>query len=162
LTGRPPFLAATPYDTIRQVVSDDPVPVRNLQPRTPRDLETICHRCLEKEPVRRYQSAAELADELDRYLRGEPVLARPGGSLERAVKWVSRRPTLAALIAVSVLALVGGTAVSTYFALEAQQKATFAQEKEGEARKKEGEAKEALAEVEEALARGLFRPLGHH
>jgi WD40 repeat protein len=110
LTGRPPFKAATPLDTILQVVSDEPVPPTQLQPRTPKDLETICLRCLQKEPGKRYASALALAEDLGRFLGGEPVLARPVGPWERALKWARRRPTTAALVAVTglaALALVG-------------------------------------------------------
>jgi hypothetical protein len=107
LTGRPPFKAATPLDTIVLVVTEEPVSPRLLQPRTPRDLETVCLRCLEKDPARRYGSAEELADDLARFLRGEPVRARPVGHLERAWRWCRRRPARAALLAVSVLSLVG-------------------------------------------------------
>ncbi|HVS38076.1 MAG TPA: serine/threonine-protein kinase [Gemmataceae bacterium] len=77
LTGRPPFRAATPLDTMMQVVSDDPVPPRQLQSKTPRDLETICLKCLEKQPGRRHATAAELAEDLGRWQRGEPVRAQP-------------------------------------------------------------------------------------
>ncbi len=106
LTGRPPFKAATPLDTILQVVSDDPLPPSQLQPKTPRDLETICLKCLHKEAGQRYGSAAALADELGRFLRGEPILARPAGWAERGWKWAKRKPTAAALTLVSVLALL--------------------------------------------------------
>jgi hypothetical protein len=90
LTGRPPFNAATTMDTLMQVVADKPVPVRRLQPKTPRDLETICHRCLEKEPRRRYASARGLADDLRRFQNCEPIVSRPVGRLERGWKWVRR------------------------------------------------------------------------
>jgi WD40 repeat protein/tRNA A-37 threonylcarbamoyl transferase component Bud32 len=106
LTGRPPFKAATPLDTIMQVVSDEPVPPSRVQSNTPRDLQTICLKCLQKEPARRYPSAAALAEDLERFLRGEPIQARPAGRVERLVKWARRRPAVAGFLAVSVLAVL--------------------------------------------------------
>ena len=111
ITGRPPFRGADVLQTVLQVLSDDPVPPRRLVPTAPRDLETICLKCLEKKPQKRYPSADDLADDLDRFLGGEPVSARPAGPVERAVRWAGRRPARAGLIAVSVaslLALIGG------------------------------------------------------
>jgi WD40 repeat protein len=106
LTGRPPFRAATPLDTVLQVVTDDPAPPRQLNPLLPRDLETICLKCLQKEPARRYASAAALADDLGRFLAGEPIRARPVMLLERGVKWARRRPAVAGLMGL-VVALTG-------------------------------------------------------
>src|SRR5581483_9107366 len=95
LTGRPPFRAATPLETVAQVVRDDPVSPRVLQPGLPRDLDTICLKCLQKDPARRYATAGELADDLRRFLDGRPILARPVPSWERAWKAARRRPAAA-------------------------------------------------------------------
>jgi tetratricopeptide (TPR) repeat protein len=100
LTGRPPFLGPNTMETYGRVLADDAVPVRQLQPRTPRDLDTICLKCLQKDPQKRYSSAEALAEDLRRFSSGEPIQARPAGWAERAVKWCRRRPTAAALIAV--------------------------------------------------------------
>jgi tetratricopeptide (TPR) repeat protein/tRNA A-37 threonylcarbamoyl transferase component Bud32 len=102
LTGRPPFKAATPMDTLIQVRTEEPVPPRRLQPKVPRDLETICLKCLEKQPQRRYASAEALAKDLTRFLNREPILARRVRPWERAAKWVRRRPAAAALVGVLI------------------------------------------------------------
>jgi tetratricopeptide (TPR) repeat protein/predicted Ser/Thr protein kinase len=108
LTGRPPFRAETAAETLRQVVSQDPVPPSRLNAAVPRDPETICLKCLEKDPQRRYPSAAALAEDLYRFQRNEPIVARPVGPLERGLRWTRRNPTGAALVA-TALALVGLT-----------------------------------------------------
>src|SRR5207245_923167 len=92
LTGRPPFKAASAVDTLVLVRSEEPMPPRRLQPKVPRDLETICLKCLDKQPGRRYASAQALADDLQRFLNNEPIQARRVRSWERAVKWMRRRP----------------------------------------------------------------------
>jgi serine/threonine-protein kinase len=110
LTGRPPFEAETPVDTLLMVLEKEPERPRALNPTIDRDLETICLKCLEKEPSRRYQSAAALADDLERWREGQPVQARPSGALERAVKWARRQPTIAALWGVIVVLSLAGVA----------------------------------------------------
>lgn len=113
LTGRPPFQAPDAIQTVLLVLSMDPVSPRTLQPEVPRDLETICLKCLEKQPRKRYRSAGELADDLRRFLNGEPILARPVGSFERAAKWARRKPWQAAaagLLVALVAGLAGGLA----------------------------------------------------
>ncbi len=108
LVGRPPFKAGNPIDTIRQVVEQDPIPPRQLEPRVPPDLETICLKCLEKDPARRFASAIALADDLRRFVDGDPIHARPTPAWERAWKWGKRRKALVALYAVIAVAVVGG------------------------------------------------------
>ena len=108
LTGRPPFKGSSAMETLHQVVYDDVLPPSRLQPRLARDLETICLKCLDKEPQKRYSSAAELADDLERYLGNLPIRARRTPLAERAAKWVRRHPataTLAGLGTAAVLAL---------------------------------------------------------
>src|SRR5262249_34452715 len=112
LTGRPPFLSETGVEIVRQVISDEPVSPSRLQRKVPRDLVTVCLKCLEKDPKKRYPSAAALADDLGRLLDGEPITARPVTRVQRVAKWARRRPALAALVVVSAFAalalLVGG------------------------------------------------------
>jgi WD40 repeat protein/tetratricopeptide (TPR) repeat protein len=156
LTGRPPFRAATTLDTLAQVVSDDPVPPRRLQPKTPRDLETICLTCLRKEPAKRYASAGELADDLHRFLRDEPIAARPTGPAERLAKWVHRRPAVAGLLAAVALVAALGAAGVWWKYRDAQQQRDWAEEQtrlKGEAleaaRQAQKEADEARAEAQQ-------------
>jgi tetratricopeptide (TPR) repeat protein len=110
LTGRPPFQAGTPLELIEQVRTSEPVPPGKFQPGLPRDLQTICMKCLEKDPQRRFRSAGALADDLGRFLRSEPIHARPIGPGERVVKWARRRPYQAALAGLASLALTGAFA----------------------------------------------------
>src|SRR5205823_6168416 len=98
LTGREPFLGPTPVFTLYLVLNEEVVPVRALQPGVPRDLETICLRCLRKEPGKRYASADDLAEDLRRFTAGEPIQARPAGVVERSWRWCRRNPAVAALL----------------------------------------------------------------
>jgi eukaryotic-like serine/threonine-protein kinase len=112
LAGRPPFRAETATETERQVIADEPVPPAQLNPKVPRDLETICLKCLHKDSQRRYLTAAALAADLKRFQRNEPIAARRAGRLERTVKWVRRHPTTAAMLAaifLLVIILLGGS-----------------------------------------------------
>jgi formylglycine-generating enzyme required for sulfatase activity len=130
LAGRPPFQGKTVVETIDMVRTQEPVPPSRWHPALPRDLETICLKCLRKQPEQRYASAGELADELVRYQRGEPILARPVGRVERVLKWVIRNPAVAGAAAVVVLALGVGTTVSYLKYLDAEE-----QRKDAEAQK---------------------------
>jgi WD40 repeat protein len=112
ITGRPPFQAGSITSLLRQVIETDPVAPRSLNPGIPRDLETICLKCLEKEPQRRYQSAQALAEDLGRLLNGEPVLARPVGAVGRGWRWCRRRPALAGLSAALAVTLAAGVALA--------------------------------------------------
>src|SRR5262249_23477236 len=135
LAGQPPFRGLR-HLVLQQVVHDDPLPPRRLNRLISRDLETICLKCLQREPDKRYASAAARAEDLRRLLAGEPIQARPSRLWERGLKWARRRPAVAALLLVSglaVLALVGGvigTTVGLVRADRAQQLAQAAEANE--------------------------------
>lgn len=122
LTGSPPFRGNIRM-VLKQVIEDDPPSLRKLDVHIPRDLETICLRCLEKQPERRFAGARAVADELQRFLRGEPIHSRPPGLAGRLWRWCARKPVIAGLAAAFLLALLGGTAVSIYFAVESSRHA---------------------------------------
>jgi serine/threonine protein kinase len=117
LTGRPPFAGEDLNDTLRQVLNDEPLGLRLLNPAVPRDLETICLKCLEKEPDRRYPTALILAEELARFLENRPILARPPGHVGKVWRWCRRKPALASLgagVIVLLLAVAFGSPLAVY------------------------------------------------
>jgi eukaryotic-like serine/threonine-protein kinase len=115
LTGRPPFKGVTLRQTLDMVCTQQPTPPRQLCPSVSRDLDAICMKCMQKEPSNRYATATDLADDLARFLRGEPISIRPIGIVERSTKWARRRPTTAALMVLSLLATVSLVCGETYF-----------------------------------------------
>ena len=152
LAGRPPFKAATALETMSQVKSAEPVPPSRFQPGLPRDVETICLKCMEKSPGRRYATAVALAEDLHRFLSGEPILARPARAWERAFKWARRRPMVAALLATVVLVTALGVGLVTWQWRRAESKALAESIARGEAEEAGRRAGEALRQVERLSA----------
>jgi WD40 repeat protein len=150
LTGRPPFRGTSVLETLEQVRTQEPVPPTRLQPRTPRDLNTICLKCLEKEPNKRYASAGELADDLRRYIAGEPILARPVGSLERLAKWARRRPAVAFLSVLSAAIAVVSFVLVTLEWQEALSAAAAARAAEQSEAEQKAAAERSAAEAEQS------------
>jgi len=166
LTGELPFRGSKVM-MLMQVLNEEPKAPRGLDARIPRDLETVCLKCLQKEPAKRYATAADLAADLRRFLAGEPVLARPIGPTERVWRWCRRYPAVASLLATVAFVLIAGTGVSTYFAIQAdwragqaEKSAEEAREKGAEARTRAKEAEQAREEAQVALARNWLGPLG--
>jgi WD40 repeat protein len=175
LVGRPPFKAASFFATLEQVRRDEPVPPRTLQPDIPRDLETICLKCLHKDPSARYRTAADLADDLRRFLQERPVRARRIGAARRVRQWVRHNPIAAAMLATVVLSLAAGLAALEILsretparlpraAVEADVKAdvaeTVALQPEGPQRSKETNRTNTFGAVQPApaTARGTQEP----
>jgi WD40 repeat protein len=164
LTGKPPFSGESPMNTLVQVKFVDPVPPSRLQPGLPRDLETICLKCLQKDPRRRFGSAEGLADDLRRYLDGKPVLARPVGAWQRGLKWARRRPAMVTLLAFGATILLFGFPLvswqwyQTQLAWQAEHEQRLAADQAREAQRQEFEKKEA-AQRREAEERRRFQSL---
>jgi serine/threonine-protein kinase len=144
LTGRPPLLGATALETLQRVLTEEPLPPRRLNPAVPRDLETICLKCLAKEPHKRYASAGELAADLRRFLAGEPIRARRTRPWERALKWARRRPAAAVLLVLGVLAAVGLPAAGVAYSAHLRHRQ---EEADREARHTEQEVRAAMHQV---------------
>jgi non-specific serine/threonine protein kinase/serine/threonine-protein kinase len=140
LTGHAPFKGATLHDTLEQVCSQEPVSPARLIARLPRDLDTITLKCLQKDPGRRYASAAELADDLGRFLEGVPIKARPIGPVERLIRWCRRNAKVAGLLAALVVVLVSGISALTVLWLVAR-----AEKKEADRQRLRAEARQELA-----------------
>ncbi|MEM1067315.1 MAG: protein kinase [Planctomycetota bacterium] len=156
LSGRPPFMSATTIDTITQVVKEEPVPLRQLSRSIPADLETICLKTLQKEPEKRYSSCKELADDLGRFQRGEPISARPISTLERAVRWCKRNPRVAIPTGFAALFFVATAIISSWAFLTTKAQAAViieerdnAEEQRDEARRQKIIANEQKAKAEE-------------
>jgi WD40 repeat protein/serine/threonine protein kinase len=161
LTGSPPFRGPGPVVTLALVCGKEPVPLRQIQPRVPRDLETICLKCLEKDPGRRYPTATELGDDLRRFLAGKAVLARPINPIQRTLKWATRNPDNAFLLGMIFFVLVVGLVASlwqmnraNHFARDAGEKTELARHNLGlmetEKNRADGNAITARNEAEDA------------
>jgi serine/threonine protein kinase/tetratricopeptide (TPR) repeat protein len=155
LTGRPPFLAATSLETLLQVQSVEPVSPRRLQPGCPTDLETICLKCLDKQPRRRYATALDLAEDLCRFLEHRPIVACPAGVLYRFAKFARRHRALVGGVACVFLALVLGIIGTGIGLLRARAEQTRAQKAEQETRRLLAESYEHAARL--AMQRGAWR-----
>jgi formylglycine-generating enzyme required for sulfatase activity/tRNA A-37 threonylcarbamoyl transferase component Bud32 len=157
LTGRPPFQAATPPETLLQVMTEEPVRPRQLNTWVPRDLETICLKCLRKEAGKRYPTALALAEDLRRFQAGEPIMARPVGHWERVEKWVRRNPAVAGLTTAVLLVTVLGLAGIVWKYLEAEKQKDIAEDRRKEAEKLTGiaQSKEQEAQREADKARAV-------
>jgi WD40 repeat protein len=154
LTERPPFRASSPLKVLRRVLDEEPDPPRSLRGDLDRDLDTICLKCLEKDPARRYPSAEALAEDLERWLAGEPIQARPVGAAERVLKWARRRPGVAALAGLLLLSTVlgfGGVLFQWQRAEAARSEAATRADTEGQLRQQAEQAQKAEAALRHAV-----------
>ena len=149
LTGRPPFQAATAMETMIQVLDQDPVPISQLNSTIPRDLETICLKCLQKEPAKRYASAEALAEDLQRYLDDEPIVARPPTRAEQLRRWVRKNRATAIGTGLVAATLIVATLISISYAFEAsrQRDVASAQRDAAELAKEEADNQREIAEA---------------
>ena len=154
LTGRPPFQSSNTLDTLLAVIHSEPVPPRRLNERIPRDIELICLKCIEKRPQDRYQSALEVAEELDRFLEGRPVLVHPVGNIGTFIRWTRRKPRSAALATGLVVCFTAALAISVYYNFQLDMQRDIADEARREAEFSELSARR-LQTVTEALLEQL-------
>lgn len=159
LTGRAPFQGSSAVETLKLVLEQEPVSPRLLNPAVNQDLQTICLKCLEKDAGRRYPSAQALADELSRYLVGEPIEARPISALARSWRWCCRNPVVAGLASTAVLLLIAGTIISGLFSWEASQNASQAKKnfETSEIQRKRADTNFQTAKARELEARDLLK-----
>lgn len=161
LTGKPPFQGESSIETIQKVLNEEPVRPSRVRPGVPRDLETICLKCLQKEPASRYASSGDLVDELNRFLEDRPIQARPAGIVEKIWRWCRRSPARATLIAAVCLLLLGVVIVSSLLAYREHQAkrevAEYNQNLLREQKEKDAALKSALSGAARlALDRGLM------
>jgi len=159
LTGRPPFKGDTPLDTVLQVIHDDPVAPSRLRPKLPRDLETICLKCLEKDPQHRYASAEALADDLGRFQRHEAIHARPQSSVVRGAKWAKRHPAISVFTLMAILGVIAVVSVlATAYAdvreavAQKEQEATLAREAQAKAEAETARADRYASDINDLAA----------
>lgn len=151
LTGRPPFVEATPLETLRRARDEDPPSPGSVTAGVPRDAATICLKALAREPERRYPDAAALADDLQRYLAGEPIAARPVGAVERAWKWARRRPGLAAALVATTAALAVAAVSGTWYNLRLREALQRTERQEAQIRAQAGDLATQLDQVRRSI-----------
>jgi WD40 repeat protein len=158
VTGRPPFMGSTPMNTVLQLLTCEPVPPRLLVPKVPRDLETVCLKCLQKDARKRYASAAELAEDLRRFLDDRPIKARPVGWVARLGRWCQRKPAVAGLAAAAAFLLLAGTGASSFFGVQARIGENWAKQQTALA-KSETDRANANADAARAAELTVYRRL---
>jgi tetratricopeptide (TPR) repeat protein len=158
LTGRPPFRGDTAWESVRLTLDADPVPPSRLAPNLPRDLEAVCLKCLEKDPARRYPTAADLVADLERFERNEPTAARPVGRLQRGWRWARRHPLPSGLAAALAVVVVAAVSSVTALWLHAERNADQARRHAADAEERNRTLREALKSYTSAASRMFSNP----